>query len=152
VAVDATGRISVRLPDGWRAKAGRWAWPGQSDGPLHPALLVSPDPARWRTDDAVRGAFISLARSGAAGRVPAAVIAQIPHAGCEPAPARRSRQAGVDWTIATFSCPDRRALLIEAAGAGPAGAGLVFVQIAPPAGNVSGFVDTLLAGVRVSAG
>lgn len=76
VAVEATGRISMRLADGWHAMTGRWAWP----------------------------------------------------------------------------CSDRRGALVEAAGTGPAGAGLVYVQIAPPAGGAAVFVDTLLAGVRVSAG
>jgi hypothetical protein len=151
VAVDSAGRISVRLPDGWRAMAGRWAWPGDPDGSRYPALLVSPDPARWRTDDAVRGAFIWLARDGTAGQTPAALIARRPQPGCTPAPVRRSRQAGIDWVIAAFHCPDRRGRLVEAAGIGPAGAGLVYVQIAPPAGNASTFVDTLLAGVRVRA-
>jgi hypothetical protein len=42
--------------------------------------------------------------------------------------------------------------LVEAAGIGPAGAGLVHVQIAPPASNAATFVDTLLAGVRVRGG
>ncbi|MDI6104132.1 serine/threonine-protein kinase [Actinoplanes sp. NEAU-A12] len=152
VAVDATGRIAVRLPDGWRATTGRWAWPGQPGGPRYPALLVSPDPARWRTDEAVRGAFIWLARDGTADRTPAAVIAQLPHAGCAPAPVRRSRQAGIDWVIAGFDCADRRGRLVEAAGTAPGGTGLVYVQVAPPAGNASVFVDTLLAGVRVRAG
>ena len=149
VAVDATGRISVELPDGWRAMTGRWAWPGDPDGTRYPALLVSPDPARWRTDDAVRGAFFWLAPEGKAGREPAALIAQVPHARCASAPVRRSRQAGIDWVIAAFSCSDRRGWLVEVAGAGPAGAGLVYVQIAPPASNAPAFVDTLLAGVRV---
>jgi tRNA A-37 threonylcarbamoyl transferase component Bud32 len=152
VAVDATGRISVRLPEGWSAMTGRWAWPGQPVGQRHPALLVSPDPARWRTDDAVRGAFISLAAGDAADRAPAALIDELPHAGCTPAPVRRSRQAGITWVIAAFSCSDGRGRLVEAAGTGSGGAGLVYVQIAPPAGNASVFVDTLLAGVRVRAG
>jgi tRNA A-37 threonylcarbamoyl transferase component Bud32 len=151
VAVDATGRISVRLPNGWHAMTGRWAWPGQPGGPRYPALLVSPYPARWRTDDAVRGAFIWLASDATVDSAPAAVVAQVPHADCTPAPSRRSRQAGIDWVIAAFNCPDRRGRLVEVAGTGPAGAGLVYVQIAPPAGNASVFVDTLLAGVRVRA-
>jgi hypothetical protein len=151
VAVDSTGQISVRLPAGWRSMTGRWAWPGRPGGPRSPALLVSPDPARWRTDDAVRGAFIWLARDSTAGGEPATLIAQIPHAGCTPAPVRHSRQADIDWVIAGFSCSDRRDQLVEAAGRGSAGAGLVYVQIAPPANNASVFVDTLLAGVRVRA-
>jgi tRNA A-37 threonylcarbamoyl transferase component Bud32 len=150
VAVDATGQISVRVPPGWRAASGRWAGPGQSAGPRHPALLVSPDPARWRTDDAVRGAFIGLA-GGTTDRAPAAVIAELGHAGCTAAPVRRTRQAGIDWVIAAFTCPDRRGSLVEAAGLGAGGSGLLYVQIAPPAGNAPVFVDTLLAGVRVRA-
>jgi hypothetical protein len=39
--------------------------------------------------------------------------------------------------------------LVEAAGMGTAGAGLVYVQVVPPADSDSTFVDTLLAGVRV---
>jgi hypothetical protein len=128
---------------------GRWAWPGDPGGSRYPALLASPDPARWRTDDAVRGAFIWLAPESMAGREPAALIAQVPHARCTPAPVRRSRQAGIDWVIAAFRCADRRGRLVEAAGAGPAGAGLVYVQIAPPESNAPAFVDTLLSGVHV---
>ena len=149
VAVDATGRIAVRLLDGWSARSGRSAWPGQPAGPRHPALLVSPDPARWRTDDAVRGAFVSLAPGGPA---PAAVVAGLPHAGCTPAPVRRSRQAGIEWVIAAFTCADRRGRLVEAAGTATGGAGLVYVQIAPPPDDAPAFVDDLLAGVRVHAG
>ncbi|MFI5892260.1 serine/threonine-protein kinase [Actinoplanes sp. NPDC051513] len=149
VAVDATGRISVRLPEGWRSTTGRWSWPADPGGPRYPALLISADPARWRTDDAVRGAFIGLARDGPAGRTPAALVGRLPHADCVPAQVRHSRQAGIDWVIAAFSCADQRGQLVEAAGTGPAGAGLVYVQIAPPADNASAFVDTLLAGVQV---
>ena len=151
VAVDSTGRISVRLPEGWRAVTGQWARPGDSDGPRLPALLVSPDPARWRTDDAVRGAFISLARDETADHSPAALLAEVPHAGCTAAPVRHSRPAGIEWVIAAFTCADRRGRLVEAAGTAPSGAGSVYVQIAPPASNATTFVDTLLAGVRVRA-
>ncbi|GIF26514.1 hypothetical protein BJ973_000959 [Actinoplanes tereljensis] len=132
VATDRTGRISVRLPDGWRAQPGRWSGP---------ALVISPDPARWRTDDAVRGAFLGLVPDGGS---PERFVAGIPHAGCAPEPVRRSRQAGIDWVIAAYLCPDRRGMLVEAAGTG-----LIYVQIAPPATNSSTFVDTLLAGVEV---
>ena len=97
----------------------------------------------------MRGAFFWLAPDGKMGREPAALIAQVPHARCTPAPVRRSRQAGIDWVIAALSCSDRRGQLVEVAGAGPAGAGLVYVQIAPPASSAPAFVDTLLAGVRV---
>jgi eukaryotic-like serine/threonine-protein kinase len=151
VAVDATGRISVGLPEGWHAMTGQWTRPGNSDDPPLPALLVSPDPARWRVDDAVRGAFISLARDDTAAGAPAALVAGIRHGGCTAAPVRRSRQAGIEWVIAAFTCTDRRARLVEAAGTVPSGAGLVYVQIAPPARNAPAFVDTLLAGVRVRA-
>jgi len=113
-------------------------------------LLVSPDPARWQGDDAVPGAFIWLPRDGAARRPPAEFLARLPHADCTPAPVRRGRQAGIDWLIAAFTCSDR-GRLVEAVGTG-AGGGLVYVQIAPPAGDASAFVDTLLAGVRVRVG
>ena len=150
VAVDASGRISVRLPDGWRAATGRWPGPENPGGSPYPVLLVSPDPARWQGDDAVPGAFIWLPRDGAARRPPAEFLARLPHADCTPAPVRRGRQAGIDWLIAAFTCSDR-GRLVEAVGTG-AGGGLVYVQIAPPAGDASAFVDTLLAGVRVRVG
>jgi hypothetical protein len=50
------------------------------------------------------------------------------------------------------NCLPRPSQLIgiaETAGIGPGDAGLVYVQIAPPAGSGPEFVDTLLAGVRV---
>jgi hypothetical protein len=131
-AVDPTGRISVRLPEGWQAQPGRWSGP---------ALLISPDPARWRTDDSVRGAFLWFARDGGS---PDGFVARIPHADCAPEPVRHRRLAGIDWVIAAYLCPGRRGPLVEAAATG-----LVYVQIAPPANNPSTFVDTLLAGVRV---
>ncbi len=149
VAVDSTGRISLRLPAGWQSATGQWAWPGDPDGPRYPALLVSPDPGRWRTDDAVRGAFLWLAPGRGD---PAALVAQVPHADCAPEPMRRSRQAGIDWVIAAFDCTGRRGPLVEAAGTTPAGGGLLYVQIAPPAGGGPVFVDSLLAGVRVRTG
>jgi hypothetical protein len=145
-AVDASGRISVRLPAGWQSATGQWAWPADPDGPRHPALLVSPDPDGWRTDDAVRGAFLWLAPTR---NDPAALLTQLPHADCAPAPVRRSRQAGIDWVIAAFDCAGRRGPLVEAAGTTPTGGGLIYVQVAPPTGDGPAFVDSLLAGVRV---
>jgi hypothetical protein len=147
VAVDATGRLSVRLPDDWRAAAGRWAGPEGAGKPDGPALVVSPDPANWGVDRGLPGAFIWLDRG--AGRTPDEFVAGRPHAGCVPAPLRRTRQAGIDWVVAAFACADRRGRLVEAAGTGSAGHGLVYVQVAPPAGGGSAFVDSLLAGVRV---
>ncbi len=149
-AVDSTGRIAVQLPDGWRSLTGRWAWPGDPDGPRYPALLVSPDPGRWRTDDAVRGAFVWLPGDRTADRTPAALVAERLHPECTAAPVRRSRSGGIEWVIAAFQCPDRRGALVEAAGAAPDGNGLVYVQIAPPADSTPEFVDALLAGVRVA--
>ena len=43
-------------------------------------------------------------------------------------------------------------MIVEAAGPAPGDAGLVYVQIAPPAGSGPAFVDALLAGVRVGSG
>jgi tRNA A-37 threonylcarbamoyl transferase component Bud32 len=141
VAVDATGRISVRTPPQWRATTVRWT------GPETLALLVSPDPDRWSTDATVPGAFLGVSRPGPVVRTPAQFVAGRPHPPCTPEPVRRSRQAGIDWVIAEFSCPDGR--LVETAGTGPGATGLVYVQIAPPANGGPVFVDTLLAGVRV---
>jgi hypothetical protein len=147
--VDATGRIAVRLPDGWRAEAGHWDGPDGPGTSADPALVVSSDPARWGADTAVPGAFVWLSRTSAFVDRPAAFVAGRPHTGCDAAPVRRSRQARIDWVIADFRCADGRGRMVEAAGTGTAGAGLVYVQIAPPAGSDPAFVDTLLAGVRV---
>jgi tRNA A-37 threonylcarbamoyl transferase component Bud32 len=163
VAVDATGRISIRLPDGWRAATVRWSG---SANPGARALVVSPDPARWRTDATTPGAFLGLpggrpANTVPAGSIPASTapasngpvdpaavfVAGRPHADCVPASPRRISRAGVEWVIAAFSCADGRGDLVETAGTGPAG--LVYVQITPPPGSEPTFVDTLLAGVRV---
>ena len=149
VAVDSTGRISIDVPDEWRAATGRWVGPADAGGRRDPALVVSPDPARWGTDAAVPGAFVWLSRTGATLTTPAGFVAGRPHAGCTAAPVRTSRQAGIDWVIAQYRCSDGRGWLVEAAGTGPGDAGLVYVQIAPPADSESTFVDTLLAGVRV---
>lgn len=149
VAVDSTGRISVRLPEEWRAAAGQWVGPANAGGQEDPALIVSPDPARWGSDAAVRGAFIWLSRTGAAPVTPVAFVAGRPHADCLAAPVRRSRQGGIDWVIAEYNCSDSRGRLVEVAGTGSGDAGLVYVQIAPPASSESTFVDSLLAGVRV---
>jgi eukaryotic-like serine/threonine-protein kinase len=149
VAVDSTGRISVPLPQGWRAAAGRWVGPANAGGPEDPALIVSPDPARWGSDATARGAFIWLSRTGAARITPVAFVAGRTHADCVAAPVRTSRQGDIDWVIAEYNCSDSRGWLVEAAGTGSDGAGLVYVQIAPPASSESTFVDSLLAGVRV---
>jgi serine/threonine protein kinase len=150
VAVDATGRISIRVPDGWRGDAGTWAGPPGSGFRRAPALVISPDPERWGADKSVPGAFIWLSRTAGASVTPAAFLAGRRHAECTAAPMRHSRRAGVDWIVAPFSkCGDGRDQVVEAAGLGPGDAGLVYVQVAPPANSVSTFVDTLLAGVQV---
>jgi eukaryotic-like serine/threonine-protein kinase len=51
--------------------------------------------------------------------------------------------------IAEYDRADGRGRLVEAAGAGSDDAGLVYVQIAPPASSAPAFADVLLAGVRV---
>jgi hypothetical protein len=149
VAVDSTGRISVRLPEGWRAASGRWAGPAKAGGQEDPALVVSPDPVRWGTDPNLPGAFLWLSRSAAA-ITPTAFVAGRPHADCLPAPVRMSRPGTIDWVIAEYDCADGRGRLVEAAGTGSDDdAALVYVQIASPASSAPAFVDTLLAGVRV---
>ena len=150
VAVDATGRISIRVPDGWRGDAGTWAGPPGSGFGRAPALVISPDPERWGVDTSVPGAFIWLSRTAGASVTPAAFLAGRRHAECTPAPMRHSRRAGVDWIVAPFSrCGDGRDQVVEAAGLGPRDAGLVYVQVAPPANSASTFVDTLLAGLQL---
>jgi eukaryotic-like serine/threonine-protein kinase len=119
-------------------------------GQRGPAMMVSPDLDRWRTDATVPGVFVWLSRAGGARTTPVEFIAGRPHADCTVAPMRTSRQAGIDWVIVEHSaCSDGRGRLTEAAGTGPGDAGLVYVQIAPPVGSVPTYVDTLLAGVRV---
>jgi hypothetical protein len=146
-STDATGRITVTLPAGWRATGSGWAGRRGPDGDLEPALLLSPDPRRWSSDSAVPGAFVGLTRTDA---TPARFLAEHPHPECAGAPVRTNRIAGIDWVIAEFtSCRGGKPVIVEAAGIGPDGAGLTYIQIAPPAGSGSSFVDTLLAGVRV---
>lgn len=56
---------------------------------------------------------------------------------------------GVDWVVARFTCDQGRPEVVEVAGLAPGRVGLIYVQVVPPAGEGPGFVDTLLAGVRV---
>jgi hypothetical protein len=148
--VDPTGRITVALPPGWRADGGHWDGQRDPGGKRSPALIVSPAPDRWKRDAAMAGAFVGLSRGIGARTTPAGYVAEQPHAGCTAAPLRTSRQAGIDWVVARYTaCRTGPAVIVEAAGNDPAGAGLVYVQITPPAGSGSEFVDALLAGVRV---
>ncbi|WP_246274896.1 hypothetical protein [Phytohabitans houttuyneae] len=148
--MDATGRITITLPAGWRATGAGWDGRRDTSGAREPALAVSPAPDRWKTDPVVPGAFIGLSREMARRTTPAAFVAGQPHAGCTAAPVRTSRQAGIEWVVALYSsCPGAKTVIVETAGVGPGDAGLVYVQIAPPAGSGPAFVDTLLAGVRV---
>ena len=91
----------------------------------------------------------AASRSLAARTTPAAFIRQHGHPGCTAAPLRTTRQAGIDWLVARYDCPGGHPVVVETAGLEPGGAGLVYVQVAPPAGSGPDFVDTLLAGVRV---
>ncbi|MFG2009381.1 protein kinase [Micromonospora sp. NPDC048868] len=144
-----SGPVTVALPPGWRATGTGWAGRYGPDGRLEPALVMSPDPHRWAADPTVPGAFVGLSASIAAHTSPAGFVAERPHAACVAAPVRRTRQAGVDWVVARFTCDRGRPEVVEAAGLAPGRAGLVYVQITPPAGSRADFVDTLLAGVRV---
>jgi tRNA A-37 threonylcarbamoyl transferase component Bud32 len=150
VAADATGRIAIRVPDSWRGDSGTWTGPQGTGYQRAPALVISPDPKRWGVDKTVPGAFISLSRTAGASITPAEFVAGRRHPGCAAAPLRDSRRAGVDWVVAQYTdCTDGRALVVEAAGMGPGDAGLVYVQVAPPANTASTFVDTLLAGLQL---
>jgi tRNA A-37 threonylcarbamoyl transferase component Bud32 len=147
---DSTGRITVTLPQGWRVKGSGWAGQHGPAGDLEPALVMAPNPDRWLSDAAMPGAFVGLSRGTAAASTPAQFVAGRPHPRCVASPVRTHRQGGVDWVVAEFtSCATGKPVIVEAAAIGPAAAGLVYVEIAPPAGSGSDFVDTLLAGVRV---
>jgi len=147
---DATRRITVGLPDGWRAGGSGWAGQRDARGSLDPAVVISPDPARWPADPGLPGAFVGLSRGLAAHYSPARYVAERPHADCTASPPRITRQGGLTWVVVAFTgCPTGKPVLVEAAAIGPDGAGLAYVQVAPPAGGGDDFVDALLAGVRV---
>jgi hypothetical protein len=148
LAVDATGQVQILVPDGWRAESGVWTPPSSVGGRRGPVLEVSPDPARWKVDPTVPGAFIWF--SGDHAPAPAALVAKQAPTRCVPTRVRATRQAGVDWVVAGYRrCPDGRALIVEAVGTRAGHGGLVYVEVAPPANSTPAFVDTLLAGLRV---
>jgi hypothetical protein len=146
-ATDGTGQLTVVLPTGWRAAGAGWAGRYGVDGGLEPAFVISPDPARWRTDPAVPGAFVGLSRTAAARTTAAGFVAEQPHARCSAAPVRRTRQAGLDWVVARFTCTTPKPVIVEAAGV-DAGA-LVYVQLAARPGATDAEVDALLSGITV---
>ncbi|MGK5443700.1 protein kinase domain-containing protein [Micromonospora sp. URMC 105] len=146
-----SGPLSVALPAGWRATGTGWAGQYGDDGRLEPALIVAADPDRWAADPGVPGAFVGLSADAARRTTPEGFVAERPHADCVAAPLRRSRQAGVDWVVARYACPAGRPVLVEAAGLAAGRDALLYVQIAPPPGGGTEFVDALLAGVRVRA-
>jgi hypothetical protein len=150
VATDSTGRISVALPEGWRATGTGWAGRPGPDNRLEPALVISPDPGRWAVDPAVPGAFVGLSPALGLEGTAAEFVAGRQHGECVAEPVRNTRKADVDWTVATFgSCRTGKPVIVEAAALDPAGAGLLYVQLAPPTGAGAAFVDALLDGVRV---
>ncbi|MGN9805979.1 serine/threonine-protein kinase [Micromonospora sp. L32] len=146
-----SGPLSVALPAGWRATGTGWAGQYGDDGRLEPALIVAADPGRWAADPDVPGAFVGLSASAARRTTPEGFVAERPHADCVAAPVRRTRQAGVDWVVARYACPAGRPVLVEAAGLAAGRDALLYVQVAPPPGGGTDFVDALLAGVRVRA-
>jgi serine/threonine protein kinase len=150
IGEDSTGRITVALPDGWRVTGSGWVGQRGPDGALEPALVMSPDPDRWRSDPAVPGAFVGLSRTLAARHGPAGYVAEHPHAECDAAPVRTVRRGSIEWFVAGFTaCREGKPVVVEAAGIAPDDAGLVYVQVAPPSASTPDFVDNLLAGVRV---
>ncbi len=150
MAADSTGRITVVLPAGWNARGTGWAGQRGSDGELEPALVLSPDPGRWRSDPSVPGAFIGLSRTWSDRGTPAALVAERQHDGCTAAPVRIARPAEVDWVVASFTgCASGKPRVVEAVGTGPGTSGLVYAQVTPPPGSGPEFVDTLLGGIRI---
>ncbi|GIG91482.1 serine/threonine-protein kinase [Plantactinospora endophytica] len=150
IGTDSTSRITVALPEGWRATGSGWIGQRGPDGDLEPALVMSPDPERWPTDPTVPGAFVGLSGSLAERHDPAGYLAERPHAECEAAPVRTVRRGSVDWYVAAFTaCRTGKPVIVEVAALAPDSAGLLYVQVAPPANASANFVDTLLAGIRV---
>jgi len=147
---DSTGRITVTLPEGWRVAGAGWQGQRGPGGDLEPALVMSPNPAGWLSDPTVPGAFVGLSSVIAAQTTPARFVAEHPHARCVASPLRTTTQAGMDWVVAEFvSCPTGKPVIVEIAGIASGDAGLVYVQVAPPPGSGTSFVDNLLAGVHV---
>lgn len=146
---DRTGQLTVALPDGWHARQAVWAGQPEPDREAPAALVATPDLGGWQSDPAVPGMFVLLTRAPGARSTPAEFLKGRLHDGCTATPARTTRQAGIDWTVARYaSCPDgEKTVVVETAG--ETEAGLVYVQIAPPAGSGPEFVDELLAGVLV---
>ncbi|SCG73553.1 serine/threonine-protein kinase [Micromonospora coxensis] len=144
-----SGPLSVALPAGWRAAGSGWAGQYGADGKLEPALVLAADPDRWAADPDVPGAFVGLSTGAARRTTPEGFVAERPHADCVAAPLRRTRRAGVDWVVARYACPAGRPVLVEAAGLAVDGDALLYVQVAPPSGSGTDFVDALLAGIRV---
>jgi eukaryotic-like serine/threonine-protein kinase len=150
LAVDATGRIAVVLPAGWRADTGEWTSPADGGGQRGPALVISPDPAGWSRQAAVPGAFVWFSPDAAASTTPARFLADRSRAGCRAEAPRSGTFGDRQWLIAEYrSCPGGHPVLVEAVGTRPGGAELIFVQITPPATGTPAFADTLLAGVQV---
>ncbi|MGC4875592.1 protein kinase domain-containing protein [Micromonospora sp. DT43] len=144
------GPLTVALPAGWSAVGATWAGQYGADGDPEPALVMSPQPRRWAADPRMPGAFVGLSATTAARTTPAGFLAERTHGDCAPAPARTTRQAGVEWTVVAYRCERDRPSIVESAGLHPARHALVYVQIAPPTDSRPDFVDTLLAGVRVT--
>lgn len=148
-ASETTGRITVALPPGWSGDGQGWEGQRDAAGRRDPALVISPAPRRWLSDEAVPGAFIGVSRGLAETGTAAAFVAGRRHDRCTADPVRTSHAAGVDWVVARHvSCQVGKPVIVEAAQVVP-GAGLVYVQIAPPASSPPDFVDTLLAGIEV---
>ncbi|WP_433132111.1 serine/threonine-protein kinase [Micromonospora sp. CA-240977] len=143
------GPLSVTLPDGWSATGATWAGQYGVDGEAEPALVMSPRPRRWAADPRVPGAFVGVSASTAARTTPAGFLAERTHGDCTPAPARTTRQAGVEWTVVTYHCDRGRPRIVEAAGRHPDRPALLYAQIVPPVDGAPDFVDVLLAGVRL---
>ncbi|MCZ7375503.1 serine/threonine-protein kinase [Micromonospora sp. WMMC250] len=149
VGTYTAGPLTVALPAGWSATGTTWAGQFDAGGEPEPALVMSPQPRRWAADPRLPGAFVGLSAATAARTTPAGFLAERTHGECTPAPARTTRQAGVEWTVVAYRCEQGRPRIVESAGLHPGRAALVYVQIVPPEHAAFEFVDAVLAGVRV---
>ena len=147
---DPTGHLRVLAPAGWRADGAGWEGQREAGGDRDPAYVVAPDPGRWLSDPAMPGAFLGLSRGIAAQSTAAEFVAGRHHAGCTAVPVRVVHTSTMDFTVAGYrACRDGKPVVAEAAALAPGAAGLVYVQVAPPANDGLRFVDTLLAGVAI---
>ncbi|MEU6478745.1 serine/threonine-protein kinase [Streptomyces sp. NPDC047017] len=147
---DATGRIAVRVPDGWGRQLRDSGWDPAALGlPAghEPGLAVADDLAHWQDlASGVRGVFVGLSEQGDV----TARVAAVDHPGCRYQGGRAF--ADGDWRgqVRTWDgCPGGGRLTETALRpAGAAGQPQVYVQIRQRSGSDA--TDGILRSLRVT--